>query len=91
MSTMYLSVHDLLRITYTYEARAVEEVARSRSNSDASSDASYSAANPNHASPSPSPSTSSQLESSSRDFSALETDFTYLFARKKRDSCVSMT
>jgi hypothetical protein len=36
MSTTYLSIHDLLRITYTYEARAVEEVAMTRSNSDAS-------------------------------------------------------
>ena len=36
MSTTYLSIHDLLRITYTYEARAIEEVAMTRSNSDAS-------------------------------------------------------
>ncbi|KZM19179.1 uncharacterized protein EKO05_0006405 [Ascochyta rabiei] len=67
MSTIRLTVYDLLRITYTYEGRAMEEAARSRSDSVCSSPEMCS-----HMSP-PSP---------SGNFSILETDFTQRYCRK---------
>ncbi|PSN69077.1 hypothetical protein BS50DRAFT_586433 [Corynespora cassiicola Philippines] len=103
MSTTYMTIHDLLRITYTYEAQAAEAGAdarahlRSRSNSHASicsvsllhllASGSDMATNSLQ-----SPEVCSHLTSSalSSEFAALETDFTQQFANKKRDSCVSM-
>ncbi|KAF2017288.1 hypothetical protein BU24DRAFT_147569 [Aaosphaeria arxii CBS 175.79] len=88
MSTTYMTIHDLLRITHTYEARAYEAQARERS--DSMSSMSSEQALTSHMSSSPSSSSVGGLVVAT-DFSALETDFTKLFARKKRDSVVSIT
>ncbi|KAJ4994356.1 hypothetical protein SVAN01_00185 [Stagonosporopsis vannaccii] len=67
MSTTCLTVYDLLRITYAYEGKALEEAARIRRDSVCSTPESCS-----HMSP-PSP---------SGNFSGLETDFTQRYSRK---------
>ncbi|KAF1358975.1 hypothetical protein EJ07DRAFT_122407 [Lizonia empirigonia] len=68
MSTTRMTVYDLLRITYTYEGRAMEEAARSRSDSICS----VHPESCSHMSP-PSP---------SGNYSFLETDFTQRYCRK---------
>ncbi|KAF2708291.1 hypothetical protein K504DRAFT_468641, partial [Pleomassaria siparia CBS 279.74] len=86
MSTMYLSIHDLLCITYTYGARAVERESRSRSSS--SSSASSTCSRPNSIT-SPPYHTIPETRVTA-DYSALETDFTHTYAKNKMDSCMSM-
>ncbi|USP81167.1 hypothetical protein yc1106_08441 [Curvularia clavata] len=83
MSTTYLSIHDLLRITYTYEMQAVETQAQSqehllRPRSDSACSMPEICA---HLSP-PSPMLSSALANREE----LETDFTDLFSQKKKAS-----
>ncbi|EOA91011.1 uncharacterized protein SETTUDRAFT_158491 [Exserohilum turcica Et28A] len=78
MSTTYLSIHDLLRITYTYEMQAVEAQARvqqeqPRPRSDSACSMPEICA---HLSP-PSPTLSSFANAQE-----LETDFTHLFGSK---------
>ncbi|KAF2829673.1 hypothetical protein CC86DRAFT_464194 [Ophiobolus disseminans] len=73
MSTTLLSMHDLLRITYTYEARALEEQAKSRKRSDSA------CAMPEQCSNLPS--SRSLSTSSTHDFASLETDFTFRYSR----------
>ncbi|KAF2737553.1 hypothetical protein EJ04DRAFT_103121 [Polyplosphaeria fusca] len=82
MSTTYLSIHDLLRVTYFYEAQSAEAESRSRSNSEASVCSNSSVCR--H------PASATTLGNSGR-FASLETDFTPLYAGKKRDSAFSMT
>ncbi|KAH7392731.1 hypothetical protein BKA66DRAFT_568051 [Pyrenochaeta sp. MPI-SDFR-AT-0127] len=68
MSTHCLTIYDLLRITYTYEAQALEAQVRSRSDSICST--------PETCSHLPPPSTPAA------NFANLETDFTQRFCRK---------
>ncbi|KAF1851814.1 uncharacterized protein K460DRAFT_273514 [Cucurbitaria berberidis CBS 394.84] len=70
MSTTCLTIHDLLRITYTYETQALEAEARSRSSSLCSTPDTCS-----HLSGPASPSAT---------FANLETDFTHKYCRKGR-------
>ncbi|KAK7192464.1 hypothetical protein DPSP01_009718 [Paraphaeosphaeria sporulosa] len=77
MSTSYLSIYDLLRIAYTYEAQAL--AAEWRKDGFIESIASC-----------PTPEICKNAESSPC-YEALETDFTQKYARRKRDSCVSMS
>ncbi|EAT85197.1 hypothetical protein HBI56_073940 [Parastagonospora nodorum] len=67
MSTTCLTIHDLLRITYTYEAQALQAQARKRSDS-----ACFTPETCSHLSPPPSPSPG---------FATLETDFTHRYSR----------
>ncbi|KAF1966238.1 hypothetical protein BU23DRAFT_560406 [Bimuria novae-zelandiae CBS 107.79] len=79
MSTTYLTIYDLLRITYMYEARALAEVdAQSCSRSPI---ASLTCITPELC----------KTEQTSPPYEALETDFTPKYARNTRHSCVSMT
>lgn len=105
MSTTYITVHDLLRITYTYEAQAIEAHAEARSRSSSQASVCSVSAPPLHLrsldtgsnlTQTPdlcSSNSSSPVPASNRnlDFATLETDFTPMFARKKRDSGVLMT
>ncbi|KAH9875193.1 hypothetical protein J1614_004683 [Plenodomus biglobosus] len=68
MSTLHLTIHDLLRITYTYEAQAHEAAARSRSNSVCSTPETCS-----HLPTTP-----------SAEYTTLETDYTQKYCRKSR-------
>ncbi|KAF2639357.1 hypothetical protein P280DRAFT_454656 [Massarina eburnea CBS 473.64] len=85
MSTTYLSIYDLLRITYTYESQAAMEAYESVQKPDPLSRSDCCMQTPelclNASRPTP----------SATKYAALETDFTDLYAQKKRDSCVSMT
>ncbi|RAR08307.1 hypothetical protein DDE82_002287 [Stemphylium lycopersici] len=83
MSTTHLTIHDLLRITYTYEMQAVEAQARMheqqqqqqfRHRSDSACSMPEICA---HLSP-PSPT----LSPTEQSIEELETDFTQLFSRK---------
>ncbi|KAF3008746.1 hypothetical protein E8E13_010050 [Curvularia kusanoi] len=67
MSTTRITVYDLLRITYTYEAKALAEAARVRRDSVCSTPESCLKMTP------PSP---------NGNFSGLETDFTQRYSRK---------
>ncbi|KAF1916813.1 hypothetical protein BDU57DRAFT_450073 [Ampelomyces quisqualis] len=67
MSTTCLTIHDLLRITYAYEAQALQALARKRSDS-----ACFTPETCSHLSPPSSPSWA---------FAMLETDFTYRYSR----------
>ncbi|CAI6264181.1 unnamed protein product [Periconia digitata] len=85
MSTTYLSIYDLLRITYTYESQAMEGDCQRPSSRHRSESQVSSCSTPElcmHVAASTTPSMS---------YAELETDFTDLYAKKKRDSCVSMT
>jgi hypothetical protein len=95
MSTTYLSIHDLLRITYFYEGKAAEVGFRSRSNSDTSVcsvsrfhrllDNRGEADDVKNSSTCRHPSSATELGNNAQ-FAAMETDFTERFAKKKRDS-----
>ncbi|PVH99233.1 hypothetical protein DM02DRAFT_438175 [Periconia macrospinosa] len=85
MSTTYLSVYDLLRITYTYESQAIEAECQHHPQQNCLDSQISTCSTPEicmHA---------AESKSSSSTYAALETDFTAVYARKKRDSCVSMT
>ncbi|EUC38992.1 hypothetical protein COCCADRAFT_32036 [Bipolaris zeicola 26-R-13] len=83
MSTTHLTIHDLLRITYTYEMQAIEAQAQSqqylqRPRSDSACSMPEICA---HLSP-PSP----RLSSAYSNLEELETDFTSAFSQKKKTS-----
>ncbi|KAF1962758.1 hypothetical protein CC80DRAFT_399206 [Byssothecium circinans] len=86
MSTTYLSIYDLLRITYTYESQAAIEEAQARSQNRKRADSATSICS----TPGLCRHVSTEMTSSTN-YAALETDFTDIYARKKRDSCVSIT
>lgn len=67
MSTTHLTIYDLLRITYTYEGKALEQAARIRRDSVCSTPESCAQMSPT---------------SPSGNFSGLETDFTHRYGRK---------
>jgi hypothetical protein len=83
MSTTYVSIYDLLRVVHTYEAQAAMQTeSQSRKRSDSIiSQCSTPDADPKSSGPNP---------LSTPDFSAYETDFTPVFANKKRQSSVSV-
>ncbi|KAF2027493.1 hypothetical protein EK21DRAFT_114714 [Setomelanomma holmii] len=71
MSTTCLTIHDLLRITYTYEAQALEAQARERSHSVCSTPEECLHLTPPPPSPAP-------------HFATLETDFTHRYSRLRK-------
>lgn len=87
MSTTYMTVYDLLRITYTYEARALEQ-GRSESPTHPQTfrpraDSSMSICeDPETCQHLPFASTAHDLSTSGNAFAALETDFTAQYARR---------
>ncbi|KAH7561953.1 hypothetical protein BM1_03057 [Bipolaris maydis] len=86
MSTIHLTIHDLLRITYTYEMQAIESQAQSqqytqRPRSDSACSKRQMPEICAHLSP-PSP----RLSSAYSTLEELETDFTSSFSQKKKAS-----
>ncbi|KAG9185275.1 hypothetical protein G6011_07819 [Alternaria panax] len=74
MSTTHLTIHDLLRITYTYEMRALEAQARMQTRPRADSACSMPETCAHLSPPTP----------SSPEHAILETDFTETYCRKTR-------
>ncbi|KAH7090516.1 hypothetical protein FB567DRAFT_293654 [Paraphoma chrysanthemicola] len=70
MSTVCLTIHDLLRITYTYEAQALEAQAQARKRSDSVC-----------STPEECQHLSSLSSSPPAHFATLETDFTQRYSR----------
>ncbi|KAF9738199.1 hypothetical protein PMIN01_03482 [Paraphaeosphaeria minitans] len=77
MSTTYLSIYDLLRIAYTYESQALVAEGHKQGGITVISSC-------------PTPEICKNVGTSSC-YDALETDFTQKYARRKRNSCVSMS
>ncbi|KAF2689493.1 hypothetical protein K458DRAFT_358289 [Lentithecium fluviatile CBS 122367] len=100
MSTTYVSIYDLLRITYTYEAQAMVAESQSRKRTDSFLSfcpVSFSSDNAQNTklTSNPTPDVCSHISGPnplpSSSFAALETDFTPVYASKKGGSSSSMS